>query len=551
MSEKFFYRKQRLNRQGFDKVRAYLVLAIVTLALRVATALPLTRAGYMDASYTIHVGANLVQGRGLVEDILWNYLDRPTGLPHPSNLYWLPLPAMLAAGSFLAFGVSYHSSQVPFILLSLFPPLFAFYLARRIFAVVPERRETFAWTAGLLAAFSGFYTIYWVSPDNFTPFAVTADLALLFIAFGIESKSLARFFLAGIFIGIAQLARADAVLLLAVIPLVLFLTLSHSLNYVIRSTLIALVAFLLVIMPWLWRNFMVVGTPLPQGGLQTLWLTTYDEFFSFDVSRLTFARYLEWGVGNIIASKLSALGFNLLVLIFGGLLVFLAPFAFIGLWQLRNRNEMRVALIYLVLLLIAMSFIFTYPSTHGSMLHSSSALVTYLAVAVPLGLDVVLEWVSRRRRTWNLPEARQFFQIGFVALAVAISIFLYTQGVFANVIGGPSTTPLWNQRDIEYAAMDKALQARSVPLESPVLTVDPPSFHNETGRRSIYIPTESTDAIFQAAHEFGSRYLVLQYDHPRTLNGLYDSGGSLDGLTALARTTDALGRPVTLFAIER
>lgn len=513
--------------------------------------MPLVRAGYMDASYTMHVGANLAQGRGLVEDILWNYLDSPTGLPHPSNLYWLPLPTLLTSVSFLLFGISYRAAQVPFILLSLFPPLFAFYLARRIFAAVPEQREAFAWMAGLLTAFSGFYTIYWVSPDNFAPFAVTADLALLFIAFGIESKSIVRFFIAGIFIGLSQLARADAALLLTVIPLALILKRTPSRNYAIRGTVVALVSFLLVISPWLWRNYLAVGSLLPPGGTRTLWLTNYDEFFSFDVARLTFARYLDWGVANILASKLSALGFNLLVLLFGGLLVFLAPFACIGLWQLRNRIEMRVASIYLVLLLVAMSFIFTYPGTHGSMLHSSSALVPYLAVAVPPGLDAVLAWVSRRRSSWNLPRARRFFQIGFLALAMMLSIFLYAQGVFASVIGGPPTTPLWNQRDIEYAAIDQALRARNVPLDSPVLTVDPPSFHNGTGRRSIYIPTESTDAIFQAAHEFGARYLVLQYDHPRTLNDLYDSGAALDGLTALDHTPDALGRPVTLFGIER
>src|SRR5206468_4262130 len=106
-------------------------------------------AGYMDASYTVHVGANLAWGRGFVEDVLWNYLDSPTALPHPSNLYWMPLPAVLAAGSFILFGISFHAAQIPFLLLSTIPPLFAFYLARRIYG-----RDDYAWTAALLTAFS-------------------------------------------------------------------------------------------------------------------------------------------------------------------------------------------------------------------------------------------------------------------------------------------------------------------------------------------------------------------------------------------------------------
>ena len=150
--------------------RAYLALGAIVLLVRIATALPIQHAGYMDASYTIHIAENLARGLGFSEQVLWNYLDTPTSLPHPSNLYWMPLPALLAAASFVVLGISYHAAQVPFILLSVIPPLFAFYLGRRVFG-----RDDYAWTAGLLTAFSGFYTIYWIAPDNFAPFAVTAD----------------------------------------------------------------------------------------------------------------------------------------------------------------------------------------------------------------------------------------------------------------------------------------------------------------------------------------------------------------------------------------
>ncbi|OQZ00044.1 MAG: hypothetical protein B6D41_00415 [Chloroflexi bacterium UTCFX4] len=160
------------------------LVAAVLIIFRIATALPLERAGYMDASYTQHVGGNLAQGRGFTQDIVWNYLEEQKTIPGPSNLYWLPLPSVLAGISMTLFGVSYRAAQIPFILLSLLPPLLAFYLARRLYA-----RDDYAWMAGLLTAFSGFYTIYWVSPDNFTPFAVTTGLALLFSARGIIERN--------------------------------------------------------------------------------------------------------------------------------------------------------------------------------------------------------------------------------------------------------------------------------------------------------------------------------------------------------------------------
>ena len=53
-------------RKLFTPPGAYLVLLVITLFFRIATALPLTYAGYMDASYAMHVAENLARGRGLV-----------------------------------------------------------------------------------------------------------------------------------------------------------------------------------------------------------------------------------------------------------------------------------------------------------------------------------------------------------------------------------------------------------------------------------------------------------------------------------------------------
>src|SRR5439155_8961034 len=124
-----------------------------------------------------------------------------------------------------------------------------------------------------------------------------------------------------------------------------------------------------------------------------------------NVGDLTLTRYLAWGWSDIIASKITALGFGLLVLVFGSLQLVLAPFAVVGLWKMRARTEFKPMLMYLALLLLAMALVFTYPSVRGSMLHSSTALIAYFAVAVPPGLDAAIEWVARRRRAWNVEQA--------------------------------------------------------------------------------------------------------------------------------------------------
>jgi hypothetical protein len=531
-------------REFFRPPRAYILLFFITLIFRIATALPVEQTGDMDASYTIHVAENLARGRGFTEDILWNYLDNPTGLPHPSNLYWMPLPAILIVPFFILFGVSYRVSQIPFIFLSSLLPLFAFYLSRRIF-----QRDDYAWAAALFTAFSGFYTIYWVSPDNFTPFALTASVCLYVIARGIELK-LARYFVAaGALAALSHLSRADGVLLLAVAPLALVLHRStRTWRDFVFLTFSFLLGYLVLMSPWFARNYFAAGTPYPGAGTKTLWLTNYDELFRF-TDDLTPARYLATGIGSIIQGKLNAAFLDALVVAFGALQVFLVPFAIAGLWRMRRRIEMLPFFIYAALLYLVMVLVFTFPSPRGSMLHSSTALLPFLAVGVPPGIDAMVEWVARRRRTWNAAQAASVFRSGFAALAILISIYLYVQGILP-VSASPASIPLWNERDLHYREI-AAWLGQNARAEDVVMVVDPPTFYNLSHYRAVIIPTDSVDAIMAAAKKYDARYLILEFDHPKPLADLYQQHVTVSGLEPVAEFRDALDRPATLYEFAR
>ncbi len=522
----------------------YGLLLLTTLVFRIATALPLQQAGYMDASYSMLVAQNIATGRGLVEDVLWNYLDRPQGLPHPSNLYWMPLPAFMIAPFYALMGISYRAAQVPFILLSLVLPLFAFYLARRIYG-----RDSYAWAAAVFTAFSGFYTVYWVSPDNFTPFAVAGSVSLYAAARGVESGKARYLFGAGILAGFAHLARADGVLILAVIPLSLFLRPAYrSVKPILLLTAAALVGYLLVMGPWFVRDYVVAGSFYPSTGAKTLWLTNYDEVFRY-ADDLTLARYLAWGIGPILASKFTGAVQNLLIIAFGDLQLFLAPFAIAGLYQLRRRAELLPFFVYAALLYMAMAFAFTFPSWHGSMLHSAAALLPFFAVATPAGIDASMRWIARHRRRWNAEQAAAFYRIGFCFLAVIISLFLYAQGIFGPWVGEQGSIPLWNERDAEYTQVGSWL-GQHAKASDIVMVVDPPSFFNVTHHPAIVIPTDSVEAVFEAARQYHAHYLVLQFDHPVPLSDLYRQRGEIPGLVARAQWQDALNRPVELYEIQ-
>jgi hypothetical protein len=115
---------------------------------------------------------------------------------------------------------------------------------------------------------------------------------------------------------------------------------------------------------------------------------------------------------------------------------------------------------------------------------------------------------------------------------------------------GTPTIARWNERDREYQDLARELNTRAADADV-VMVVDPPSFYNAAHRRAIMIPTESTDALFLAAQKYGARWLVLQFDHPRTLSDLYHQRATVPGLTLVATFQDALKRPVFLYQFER
>ena len=121
----------------------------LALVVRLLAALPQTQPNYMDAAYYLVGGQRLVQGFGFNDSYVWHYLDQPTGLPHPSHLYWMPLPSIMVAISQTIFGVNYRAAQIPFVMLSALLPMLAYVIAGRL---VAGRRQ--AWLAALLTIFT-------------------------------------------------------------------------------------------------------------------------------------------------------------------------------------------------------------------------------------------------------------------------------------------------------------------------------------------------------------------------------------------------------------
>jgi hypothetical protein len=497
---------------GTQQWRHLTALLALALIIRLLTALLLKQPGYTDAYY-YGVGARqLKAGQGFTEPFIWNYLDPPEGVPHAGFTYWMPLASMLGWMGLRLLGDSFGAMQAPFVLLSALLPLVAYVIA---WDVTGKSRH--ALLAGLLAVVPGFYAHVLVLPDSFAPFALAGSTCLWTTGRGLRSHRPLWFGLAGVAAGFGHLARADGLLLAGVACL------TTLFQPPVRpgqrepgpsrgaSALLVAGGYLLVMGPWFVRNWGAFGMPLPGAGLSTMFLTTYDDLFAYR-QPATLESYLAWGWSEILGSKIDALWLNLQRLWAENLLIFLAPFAAAGLWSLRRDRLLWPFLVYLPLLFLVMTVVFTFPGTRGGLFHSGGALLPFFFATTGPGLEVILRWVARRRKGWHARRAWPVFAAGLVGIAVLLTLAILWRG---GVLSGD-----WNRRDWRYGTIGEWL-AEADTADTTVMAGDAPAFAWHTGRPAIAIPNDPLDTILAVADRYGADYLVLDDTRSRPTDGLY------------------------------
>lgn len=522
--------------------RILLILFGVSLVVRALTAWSLAHPGYFDAFYYYHLAQNMAAGQGLTENLIWNYLDHPTILPRPGAQYWMPMAAFWAWLGMVTFGFldSWRAAQLPYILLgSLLPPLSA-WIAWRAWG-----KQSWAIASGILTLFSGFYFVYWVVPDNFLPFALTTALCFLGLGNAIKSTATGQsrfWFIAGVGAGLSHLTRIDGALLVLLIAGFWCFRPQRRL----REGVAASIGYLSVMAPWFLRNYLVAGTIVPGGGMQTLWLTSYNELFAY-APTLTFSRYWEWGFGNVLMSKARS-AWTCALIILGATLFYMAPLVMIALRKAYSLPLFRPVLWYSILLLTVMPLVFTFPAMRGSLFHSSAALVVWYMAMVPYGLGRVIAFIAARRRTWNAQQANQVFGIGFVVLAVLITL-----GIYAGAVWLPpqpnAVLARWNERTLPYPEV-AAWMAENAPPDALIFVDEPPLYTGVTGQPSLAIPSDGLDPLTHAAREWNAYYLLLDDDNAAPYGTMYEEQQGQGDWQVVTTFTDGLNQPMVLFRYE-
>ena len=343
------------------KATRFVWLGMIGLSIATLTARWIQSPGYMDADYYFATALRLIDGHGFSEPFLWNYLDDPQGLPHPSHLFWMPLTSLFAAGSMTILGFSFRAAQIPMILLTAALPVTTAMAAYRL-----TNNAQWSWRSGLLAAFPGYFLPFLVTTDAFSLYAIFGSTALWSMAAASKRQQTLPWILVGILAGLCNLTRADGLLLLA--PGILAVITCKGGR--VRSLLSMLAGFSAVMAPWWARNCAATGSLVGPGGIRSLWILQYDELFTYPASTLDFTRWWDAGLGVHARHWAEALGINMQRIIAENGLVFLAPFMVIGAIRLwREQLEVRLTIVYLILLLAVMTVLFPFIGPRGARFH--------------------------------------------------------------------------------------------------------------------------------------------------------------------------------------
>ncbi len=486
--------------------RIYIILFLAGLVLAFGIASFQPAPGYIDADYYFAGGLRLVQGHGFSEIFIWNYLDHPASLPHPSHSYWFPLASIIAAaGMWLTGQWTYAAARLGFILLAAMVSPLTVALAFRL----TQRRETALW-AGLLALFPTFIAPSMPVTDNKPVYIVLGGLFFLVLT---SQKRIAPLLL-GLITGLMNLARSDG-LFWAVgggLMLVAMAYQSHQQKKISRDMFwhlgFVLTAFacgyLFVMGPWMWRNFLIWGTPLSPASRFAPWLTTYLDTFAYPPDRLTFQNWLASGWMSILDARLSAMQTNLVSAIAIQAGFFISPFLLIGVWKSRQNSIVRFALSMWLALFAIITFIFPFASIQGTFANVSLPLYPMWWSLIPVGVDEAV--IYFRRRGWLKAPAFSFARFSVVSINAIFTIFLLYHQLIASS---------WDQETAVYQQIDMHLTEYAHTTGDVVMVPNPPAYYLLTGQPSIIVPNENPDRIFQLAEKFQAHYLVLEKQYLR------------------------------------
>lgn len=482
---------------------APLLLFAIAFLVRVVVAAAFPGPAYPDSYYYVQVAQQLAAGHGFVVDYVWNlgdiggHLPALATLPVAANGYWMPLAELVQVPFIWLIGPSSLAAGLPFWIIGALAAPLTYWIGRDAgFA----RWE--AGAAGLLVAVPGGLTPYLSQPDNFGLFITLGALSLWLCARGLAGNR-GAFVAGGLVVGLATLARSDGILLGLPFAFVGMhdLLRRDRVRVGLAAAMGCLLAFAVVVGPWLYRQVSVFGGPVPfADGGRVLWLTDYQQLFSLTGSPGAASDWLSQGLAAIVTSRLGGLLAAIGLFALLPLVLVLAPFAVIGWWQRRRDPSFAPFSVYCIALFAANGLLFAVLVTHGTFIHSAVALLPHTALLTMAGIGAAVGWIARRRTTWNVRQATTIFSAGAVAVAI--------------VAGGVQTFATTGQWQAARTFDDQLVSAlAATPRTDVVMSADPGAIWYLSSHPGVVTPADSLPTVEQAMRSYNVRWLVLESDN--------------------------------------
>jgi hypothetical protein len=397
------------------------------------------------------------------------------------------------------------------------------------------RARTMGVGTGLVAAALGPLVIYSALPDSTAVFAALSLAACLLMTriaaregtrAGPSETAPApepapapapafdrRLIALGLILGLAALTRSEAIWLgLAWASIVWFWTPGSRRRRIAIIGVPAIVA-VVVVAPWIVRDWLAFGTPLPGQTISNALFIHYTDVFAYQ-DKPTLARFLAQGPAKLAGIYASGFASDL----FAVLLIPAFPVGLVGLLGLPwvgRRPALRSLMLVSIFTFVATSLVFPVATQSGTYLHAAGSAFVLLVISCVVLMDRFIVWVGKIRH-WTNPVAwlGPAFAIAAIGPLCAISVASIAQQA--------------NETQDRYQALPAAMARAGVPLDgsAPVITDNPIWLAETIHVTALALPEESPQAVLDLASHFGAKLLVVKDDTNREWPDILRTGGS-------------------------
>ncbi len=462
-------------------------LIFVALAARLFFAAQLPHPGHGDPAFYFTIIKSLTSGRGLEIDYIWHYLTAPAAVTHPGADYWMVFASVLMSVPYFVF----HNLFSILVLSSVFGIGIAVLTYQ--FSATYSASKFVAFLALIYLLFEPALFDFSISVDAPVYYVFFVILALFLMIKGYENPKL--FVWAGAVTGLAHLTRQDALLLAPTLLLTIFLA-PFPFKTKLRWMGLAMGAYVLVLLPMLVYNVRNFGALLPPGPSRVAFATEHEEVYVYSQD-LSLTSYLALGWRVIVKQKI-LIGLANLKIVYERLGLFTALFAGISLGELIFSPTRRAqwhkylpVVVFFVLEYLFYTLVATVVSTHGSY---GKAVLTVLPFIVLFAFDAMARHIPKKP---------------VLGLLLLVFVFPPLLKTFPNAQG---KIAFHTEINHEMTALADTLHDRIEPREDGeiiLMTRDPWEVNLTTGYRTIMIPYENLDVIYEVAQRYHANYLLL------------------------------------------